>query len=157
MRTRSRGEHFRSRPSATVHGELVEVFGNGVLILGPSGIGKTECAFALTDRGHSLVADDCVTLRRKGGSVYGNAPTYISGHAFRRAQGFIKIRPRHSVQVTLIVDAVRTDREGDAPTLRRLLVETARGGTDTRVREARFSNVQRLAAQIETYVLENVD
>jgi HPr kinase/phosphorylase len=51
-------------PSITVHGSLLDAFGVGVLILGDSGIGKSECALALLNMGHRLVADDVVEIRR---------------------------------------------------------------------------------------------
>ena len=49
-----------------LHGTLVDVAGVGVLLLGPSGIGKSECALELLRRGHRLVADDVVELSRDG-------------------------------------------------------------------------------------------
>jgi len=51
-------------PSVTLHGVLLELFGLGVLLIGTSGIGKSECALDLITRGHSLVADDQVTIRQ---------------------------------------------------------------------------------------------
>jgi HPr kinase/phosphorylase len=51
-------------PVETVHGSLVDVFGVGVLLMGESGIGKSECALALLDKGHRLTADDVVEIRR---------------------------------------------------------------------------------------------
>jgi HPr kinase/phosphorylase len=51
-------------PSTTLHGVLVDVYGMGVLLLGESGIGKSECALDLVHRGHRLVADDAVEIRR---------------------------------------------------------------------------------------------
>ncbi len=45
------------------HGALIEVLGVGVLLLGPSGVGKSECALELVARGHRLVADDIVRIR----------------------------------------------------------------------------------------------
>ncbi len=51
-------------PEMQVHGELVDVFGMGTLIVGESGVGKSECALELVERGHRLVADDVVVLRR---------------------------------------------------------------------------------------------
>ena len=49
-----------------VHGSLVEVCGLGMLILGPSAVGKSECVVELVRRGHRMVADDVVRLRRAG-------------------------------------------------------------------------------------------
>lgn len=54
----------RLAPSVTIHGSLVDVFGVGVLLFGESGIGKSECALALLDKGHRLCADDVVEMRR---------------------------------------------------------------------------------------------
>jgi HPr kinase/phosphorylase len=51
-------------PSCTIHGDLLDVYGLGVLIAGKSGVGKSECALELIERGHRLVADDVVILRR---------------------------------------------------------------------------------------------
>jgi HPr kinase/phosphorylase len=51
-------------PAVNVHGELLDVYGMGCLIMGRSGVGKSECALELIERGHRLVADDIVILRR---------------------------------------------------------------------------------------------
>ena len=59
------------------HGALVEVLGTGVLLLGPSGIGKSECALDLVTRGHPLCADDRVLLVRRGDRLWGSAPEVI--------------------------------------------------------------------------------
>ena len=50
-----------------MHGVLMDILGLGVLIIGESGIGKSECALDLIVRGHRLVADDTVEVRRRGG------------------------------------------------------------------------------------------
>jgi HPr kinase/phosphorylase len=61
-------------PATTVHGVLVDVYGMGVLLLGESGIGKSECALDLIQRGHRLVADDVVEIRKyPNGSLVGRA------------------------------------------------------------------------------------
>ncbi len=52
-------------PVKTIHGTLVDVFGVGILITGKSGIGKSECALDLIERGHRFIADDMVTIRKK--------------------------------------------------------------------------------------------
>jgi HPr kinase/phosphorylase len=56
-------------PTTTVHGSLVDVYGVGLLFTGRSGIGKSECALDLVERGHRLVADDVVTIRRRAVNV----------------------------------------------------------------------------------------
>jgi HPr kinase/phosphorylase len=62
-------------PSATLHGTLVEVFGVGVLIQGESSVGKSEAALGLIERGHRLISDDVVRVRKKEGSnLIGSGP-----------------------------------------------------------------------------------
>jgi HPr kinase/phosphorylase len=56
-------------PSTTVHGSLADVFGVGLLFLGRSGIGKSECVLDLVERGHRLVADDLVHVTRRGNDI----------------------------------------------------------------------------------------
>jgi len=56
-------------PTTTLHGSLADVFGVGVFFTGKSGIGKSECVLDLVERGHRLVADDLVIVRRRGGDV----------------------------------------------------------------------------------------
>jgi HPr kinase/phosphorylase len=81
-------------PNETVHGVLVEVFGVGVLIKGDSGVGKSEIALELIERGHRLVADDAVNIRCVSGNfLQGNgASVVISHHMEIRGLGIINIR-----------------------------------------------------------------
>jgi HPr kinase/phosphorylase len=76
-----------------IQGVLMRVYGVGVLILGRSGIGKSECALDLISRGHALVADDLVELHRNGGSgtVVGRSPELIRHHMEVRGLGIINI------------------------------------------------------------------
>ncbi len=60
-------DHFA--PSTTMHGSMADVYGVGLLVVGPSGIGKSECVLDLVERGHRLVADDVVHIRRAGPGV----------------------------------------------------------------------------------------
>ena len=78
--------------SKSVHGVLMEAFGIGVLITGESGIGKSECALDLIGRGHRLVADDAVLMRRGGDRILGEAPDIIRDHLEIRGLGIINAR-----------------------------------------------------------------
>jgi len=80
-------------PSTTTHGVLLDVLGIGVLLLGKSGIGKSEAALDLVVRGHRLVADDIVNIRRLGPSlVYGSGSGIIRHHMEIRGLGIINIQ-----------------------------------------------------------------
>lgn len=77
----------------TQHGVLVEVFGEGVLILGESGIGKSETAIALVERGHRLIADDAVEIKRVSAkTLVGSAPSIIKHYVELRGIGIIDVR-----------------------------------------------------------------
>jgi len=80
-------------PAETVPGVLVDIHSVGVLLLGPSGIGKSECALFLVERGHRLVADDRVELRlRPSGRVEGRPPRPLRYHLEVRGIGILNIR-----------------------------------------------------------------
>ena len=79
-------------PRITRHGVLVEVYGEGVLILGDSGIGKSETAIELVKRGHRLIADDAVEIRRVSDSLYGTAPELIRHYIEIRGIGVIDVQ-----------------------------------------------------------------
>jgi HPr kinase/phosphorylase len=79
--------------TSSLHGVLMDVFGVGILLLGKSGIGKSEIALDLVMRGHRLVADDIVDVaRRKAGSVYGAGNPVIKHHMEIRGLGIINIK-----------------------------------------------------------------
>ncbi len=79
-------------PRITRHGVLVEVYGEGILILGESGVGKSETAIELVKRGHRLIADDAVELRRVSDrSVVGTAPENIRHFIELRGVGIINV------------------------------------------------------------------
>ncbi len=79
-------------PSTTVHGVLMDVFGVGVLILGSSGIGKSECALDLILRGHRFVADDMVFLhRRPPHNIFGSGVDTVKYHMEIRGLGIINV------------------------------------------------------------------
>ena len=80
-------------PRTTLHGVLVEVYGEGVLILGDSGIGKSETAIELVKRGHRLIADDAVEIKRVSSrSLVGTAPDNIRYFIELRGIGVVDVR-----------------------------------------------------------------
>ena len=79
-------------PSITRHGVLMEVYGEGLLLLGESGIGKSETAVELLKRGHRLIADDAVEIRRISGStLIGTAPELIQNYIELRGIGIVNV------------------------------------------------------------------
>jgi HPr kinase/phosphorylase len=100
-----------------IHGVLMDILGLGVLIVGESGIGKSECALDLVVRGHRLVADDTVEIRRRGETVViGTCPELTRHHMEVRGLGVINIRDlfgvastRNSKRVELVVQLERWD------------------------------------------------
>src|SRR6185369_11054047 len=76
-----------------MHGVFVVVHGVGILLTGPSGIGKSECALFLVERGHRLVADDRVTLTRlPNGTVVAAPAPLLKHHLEIRGLGILNIR-----------------------------------------------------------------
>ena len=80
-----------------LHSVLLDVFGLGVLILGESGIGKSECALDLIDRGHRLVADDVVDIKRMGDVLVGASPDLTRYHMELRGLGVLNIKDLYGV------------------------------------------------------------
>jgi HPr kinase/phosphorylase len=83
-----------------LHSVLVDVFGLGVLITGESGIGKSECALDLIDRGHRLVADDVVEIKRVSDTLVGSSPDLTRYHMELRGVGVINIKDLYGVSST---------------------------------------------------------
>ena len=80
-------------PRVTMHGVLVEVYGEGLLITGDSGVGKSETALELIKRGHRLIADDAVIIRRTSReTLIGTAPPLIRYYMELRGIGVINAR-----------------------------------------------------------------
>jgi HPr kinase/phosphorylase len=110
-----------------LHGVLLDVYGLGVLILGESGIGKSECALDLIDRGHRLVADDVVEMKRMGDVLVGGSPDLTRYHMELRGLGVLNIKDLYGVssirlskRVALVVQLERweTGKEYDRLGLR---------------------------------------
>jgi HPr kinase/phosphorylase len=106
----------------TIHGVLVEVYGVGVVILGDSGVGKSETALELIERGHRLVADDAVEIRCVSGNILlgAGASTVIGHHMEIRGLGIINVTHlfgvgaiRDQKQVQLVAQLEEWDAEKD--------------------------------------------
>ena len=78
-------------PTITRHGVLLDISGEGVLITGDSGVGKSEAAIELVMRGHRLVADDAVEIRRVADQLLGKAPKLIRNYIELRGIGVIDV------------------------------------------------------------------
>lgn len=102
VRTQLKTTRFSSRltnylesklaPTTAIHGVLVDIYGVGVLIIGKSGVGKSETALELVKRGHRLVADDCVEIRQEDGStLIGTSPELIEHLLEIRGLGIINV------------------------------------------------------------------
>lgn len=93
-------------PRITRHGVLVEVYGEGLLLLGDSGVGKSETALELLKRGHRLIADDAVEIRKLSNtSLVGTAPELIRNYIELRGIGIINVAKLFGM------GAVRTENE----------------------------------------------
>ena len=119
-----------------IHGVLLDILGLGVLIVGESGIGKSECALDLVVRGHRLVADDTVEVRRRAESILiGTCPELTRHHMEVRGLGVINVRDlfgvastRTSKRVELVVQLERWDPHARvrSPRARRRVLRAAR-------------------------------
>jgi len=99
---------------ASVHGVLVDVFGVGVLIIGGSGIGKSECALDLVYRGHRLVADDLILIKKKRDILWGTSPALIQHFMEVRGLGIVNIKDlfgvssiRNKKRIDLVVELLK--------------------------------------------------
>jgi len=101
-------------PRVTRHGVLVEVYGEGILLIGDSGIGKSEAAIELLKRGHRLIADDAVEIRKvSNSSLMGTAPALIRNYIELRGIGIINVAKLYGMgavkldnQIDLVVNIV---------------------------------------------------
>ena len=100
---------FLLAPRSNVHGELLEVFGIGVLIMGKSSVGKSETALDLVNKGHRLVADDMVDIVAIDNKLSGTAPDNIRHYMEIRGLGIVNVRRLYgtgSVKNTTQIDLV---------------------------------------------------
>lgn len=120
--------HVHLGPTTTLHGVLVEVYGEGILLLGGSGIGKSETAIELVKRGHRLIADDAVDIKKVSAkTLVGSAPEMIRYFIELRGIGIIDVRRifgMGSVKPTERVDlVVRLEKWEDGKPYDRLGVD----------------------------------
>ncbi|MDR1817833.1 MAG: HPr(Ser) kinase/phosphatase [Puniceicoccales bacterium] len=88
-------------PSITLHATLVDIRGVGVLLRGKSGVGKSECALALIERGHSLVVDDLVKIELLGDHRLLGSAKFLSGFMECRGVGIVDIKAIYGVRSVL--------------------------------------------------------
>ena len=95
----------RFAPATTLHGSLADVFGVGLLFVGKSGIGKSECVLDLVERGHRLVADDLVLIKQQGNDV-------LVGRGHELQRHFMEVRGIGLIDVRAIfgIRAVRVQK-----------------------------------------------
>lgn len=115
-------------PRTILHGVLLDLYGLGVLIEGSSGIGKSECALDLITRGHRLVSDDVIDVRRiSADRLNGSAPELLREHLEIRGLGIINIRDLFGVSAisgaTKLDLSIRLERWDDAGDVDRLGID----------------------------------
>ena len=94
-------------PRTLMHGELVEIYGEGILIVGESGVGKSETAIELIKRGHRLIADDSVELRRVSEkTIVGKSPDNIRYFSELRGIGIVNVKQLFGVGSINITERV---------------------------------------------------
>jgi HPr kinase/phosphorylase len=120
-------------PRTTVHGSLADVYGVGLLFIGRSGIGKSECVLDLVERGHRLVADDVVEVVRRGTDVLIARGHQLSHHYMeirgvglvdvRALFGIRAVRQQKRIEVVVELEDWESDREVDRTGLERRSTE----------------------------------
>jgi len=106
-------------PRITRHGVLMEIYGEGLLLIGESGLGKSEAAVELVKRGHRLIADDAVEIRKiAGNTLMGTAPELIRNYVEIRGIGVINVAKlfgmgavRAENEINLVVQIVPWDKQ----------------------------------------------
>lgn len=109
-------------PRTTMHGSLADVYGVGLMFIGRSGIGKSECVLDLVERGHRLVADDVVQVTRRGNMLLGQGHELAAHHMEIRGVGLIDIpalfgiravRQQKRVEVVVQLEDWESARDAD--------------------------------------------
>ena len=117
LRTREKTSRFLSNiieylneelaPIITLHGVFIEVYGEGILILGKSGVGKSEAALELVKRGHRLVADDIVEVKKiSENTLIGTAPSIIRHFIEIRGIGILDIKKLYGVGSVKVTEKI---------------------------------------------------
>ena len=113
MSTAATPEHCTS-----FHGVMLEVLGMGIILKGISGIGKSELALGLVNRGHHLIADDSVWLCQKDGQIEGSCPEILQDFLEVRGLGILNIRAmfgdeaiKHTQKLELVVNIINISNE----------------------------------------------
>ena len=113
--------HAELATRITRHGVLMEVYGEGVLLVGESGMGKSETAVELLKRGHRLIADDAVEIRKISEStLVGNAPALVRNYIELRGIGIINVAKLYGMasvkaenEINLVVNVVPWDKQAE--------------------------------------------
>jgi HPr kinase/phosphorylase len=110
-------------PTVTLHGTFVDVYGIGVLLIGKSGVGKSECALELVERGHRFIADDVVMVKRVDESILmGGGSPLLKHHMEIRGLGIINVkdifgirsvRDRKRVELVVVLEDWVQNKEYD--------------------------------------------
>jgi serine kinase of HPr protein (carbohydrate metabolism regulator) len=111
--------------SETLHASCVAIEGRAVLIVGPSGMGKSDLALRLIDRGATLVSDDYTIVRRAHGSLLATAPVNIAGLIEVRGIGLLPMPSEKDVPIALVVSIDGVVDRLPEPDQSRLLVGVA--------------------------------
>lgn len=112
-------------PQTTIHGVLVDIYGIGVLIIGESGIGKSETAIELVKRGHRLIADDAVEIKEVAKNILiGTAPEILKHYLEVRGLGVIDVKTifgvgsiRDDIKIEMVIEMVEWDKYEEADRL----------------------------------------
>jgi HPr kinase/phosphorylase len=101
---------YRLAPRTTIHGTLMDVYGVGLLYTGKAGMGKSECALDLVERGHRLVADDMVTIIRRADNVLIGTGSELLGHHMEiRGIGIIDVQTLFGIRAIRLQKRVEVE------------------------------------------------